>query len=134
MFSEKLNKRDISYVIQDEKIFLDNGVGATYLNHDNVTIKSLEIWTEANKSGEKVLNYTTEIPKEAPWSIFIKVYSSNEKNYVYATYETAGDQVEAKDINDLQNAVVDISNKLKGHEGDLKCHIENKEIDGGNFV
>lgn len=134
MFSEKLNKRDIPYVISDEVISLNNGVGASYLKHDNIRLKSLEIWTGANKSGTNVMNYTTEIPNDAPWSIFLKVYGSMDLKCVYVTYETYGDQVEAKDINELQNSIMDISNKFKTHENDLNCHIENKEVDGGIFA
>lgn len=105
MFVEKLNKKqEGNYVIQEEKI-IDNGRWEGFLNHDNVSYKGISIYTEPNFEGEKVSNYLTSTPIETPWKTYMKVFSNSEK--VYITYETTGDQVEAEDINLIQEAIVE---------------------------
>lgn len=132
MFVNKLNKRDIPYVISDEALSTEYGKGAKYLDHDNVKLDSLEIWSGTNKTGTKILTYFIDIPAETPWSVFIKVFS--EFKTVYITYETYGDQVEAGDINMLQNSFSQLKSLLDIHEADLTSHIEDSKIDGGSFV
>lgn len=118
MFVEKLNKKqDGVYVIEEEKTIV-NGVWEGFLDHDNVNRESLYIYTGPKLTGEKVENYFISTPSEAPWKTHLKIFSKSEK--IYITYETTGDQVEAEDINSINQQFDD--------------YRENGVIDGGNFI
>lgn len=131
-FITKLNRRTIPYVIQDEVLILNDGVGEAFLAHDNVKTDTLEVWTGPGKTGVKITTYTLRTPEDAPWKVIIRVMASVER--VYITYESLGDQVEAEDMNMVQSSLIATQTEVERHKGDLKCHIENGEIDGGSFV
>lgn len=118
MFVEKLNKKqDGVYVIEEEKD-VANGVWEGYLDHDNVNHDSITIYTGPNFTGEKVDNYFISTLSETPWKTHLKVFSNSQK--IYITYETTGDQVEAEDINSINQRFDD--------------YRENGVIDGGSFI
>ena len=109
MFVEKLNKKQQGvYVIEEEKTIVD-GKYEGYLNHDNVNHHTISIYTGSKLTGEKVENYFVSTPSETPWKTHLKIFSNSEK--IYVVYETAGDQVEADDINLLQDKLVDEINR-----------------------
>lgn len=114
MFVEKLNKKQEGvYVIEEEKTVID-GIWEGYLNHDNVNHETIYIYTGPKLSGEKVENYFISTPSETPWKTYLKVFSESEK--IYITYETSGDQVEAEDINRMQESIVDTRTELEQYK------------------
>lgn len=138
MFVEKLNKKQQGvYVIEEEKIILD-GVWEGYLGHDNVNTQSISIYTGSKLTGDSVDNYFVSTPSETPWKTSLKVFSGKDK--VYVTYETSGDQVEADDINLLQEVLeeemaraesldskIDVeTNRAIGAEDTLGTNLDNE--------
>ncbi|MBU5440282.1 hypothetical protein KQI42_20005 [Tissierella sp. MSJ-40] len=114
MFVEKLNKKPSGvYIIEEEKVITE-GKWEGFLDHDNVNHQSISIYTGSKYTGEKVENFFISTPSETPWKTHLKIFSNSEK--VYVTYETTGDQVEAEDINELQEAIVDTSNNLNDYK------------------
>ena len=114
MFVEKLNKKQEGvYVIEEEKD-VANGIWEGYLNHDNVNHETIYIYTGPKFSGEKVENYFISTPSETPWKTHLKVFSNSEK--IYITYESKGDQVEAEDINLVQESIVDTRTELEQYK------------------
>ncbi|QEH69908.1 hypothetical protein QTL86_02715 [Cellulosilyticum sp. ST5] len=124
-FINKLNKRQAPYTVTDEVLFLTEGKWEGFLNHDNVLKQTIEIYTQPNKQGDKVLNYTIEL-KDETWKMYIKVFSPGEK--VYISYETLGDTVEAEDINNLQWAVDKLDVGLEETTSNLNNHASNSKI------
>ncbi len=125
MFVEKLNKKQEGfYVIEEEKAIQD-GKWEGYLEHDNVSRESIVIYTGPNFTGTKVDNFFISIPSETPWKTHLKVFSNSEK--IYITYESQGDQVEAEDINLLQNTLIDEINRAKTEEKRIEERL-NDEI------
>ncbi|MFU0833869.1 MAG: hypothetical protein ACFWUC_13160 [Oscillospiraceae bacterium] len=114
MFVEKLNKKqDGVYVIEEEKVITD-GKWEGYLDHDNVNHESVTIYTGSKLTGEKVQNYFISTPSETPWKTYLKVFSESKK--IYIAYETSGDQVEAEDINQVQESIADTRTELEQYK------------------
>lgn len=100
MFVEKLNKKQKgTYTVTDEKVIVD-GKFEGLLDHDNVENESITVNTLPNFEGSRVDNFFLSTPSDRHWKTSIRVYSSSPK--VYITYETQGDQVDAHDVNVLQ--------------------------------
>lgn len=113
-FVEKLNKADTVYVIEDEELVLEDGVFEGELAHDNVKNESVMVFTGPKMSGERIENFFLSIPSNAPWKRIIKVFANAPK--VYVTYETTGDQVEAEDINRVQESIVNTQIELERYK------------------
>ena len=109
MLVEKLNKG--KYVLEDEEAIID-GKWEGYLDHDNVDYNSISVYTGSKFTGDKVDNYFISTPFETPWKAYLKVFSNSEK--IYITYESTGDQVEAEDINVLQDEIIKKVDKVSG--------------------
>lgn len=132
MFAEKLNKKqDGSVYVLEEEIEVVDGVWEGFLRHDNAVVDNIQIFTGPKLSGQRVNNYFVSVPGDRPWSRHLKIFTQAEKLYI--TYETPGDQVEAEDINTLQEAVTSAKTDMDQHKADLLCHFENGVIDGGTF-
>lgn len=126
MFIEKLNKKQEGfYVIEEEKTIQD-GKWEGYLDHDNVSHESIVIYTGPNFTGERVGNFFISTPSETPWKTYLKVFSESEK--IYITYESQGDQVEAEDINQVQNALADTIKDLNDYKAATDASINDLEI------
>ena len=124
-FNAKINKKiNGAYVIEEESEVV-NGVWEGFLKHDNANIASIQIFTGSRLSGEQIQNYFVSVPEEMPWKRHLKVFAQVEK--VYVTYETPGDQVEAEDINTLQDAITNTQKEIERYK---KFGI----IDGGSFI
>lgn len=124
-FYEKLNKKiDGVYVIEEE-LEVVNGVWEGFLQHDNVNTASLQIFTGPRLSGEQIQNYYVSVPEETPWKRHLKVFTKKAK--IYVTYETPGDQVEADDINYLQDVITNTQKEIERYK-------ESGVIDGGSFI
>jgi hypothetical protein len=123
---EKLNKKQEGvYVIEEEKD-VANGIWEGYLNHDNVNHETIYIYTGPKLTGEKVENYFISTPSETPWKTHLKVFSNSEK--IYITYETTGDQVEAEDINLLQDSLVEEIDRAISEENRIDKKLDNEIV------
>ena len=126
-FTEKFNKIEGNSYTFEEEVTLNNGVYVGYLQHDNVVKESIAIYTGENLTGTKIKNYFLSSPSLAPWRYQIKVYATDiEKAYI--SYETTGDQVEADDINNLQNELVrtqEAVNTEENRAANKETEIEN---------
>lgn len=111
MFVERLNKNfDGRYSIEEKKVTA-NGKWAGFLNHDNVNHDSLMIYTGEKITGDKVENYFISTPSDRPWKTELEVFSDSPE--VFISYESAGDQVDAENINLLQGELeADINNLI----------------------
>jgi len=124
LFIEKLNKKQEGvYVIEEEKTITD-GKWEGYLDHDNVIHESVAIYTGPKLTGEKVNNYFISTPSETPWKTHLKIFTDAEK--IYITYESKGDQVEAEDVNLLQDTLVDEINRTKAEENRIEDKLDDE--------
>lgn len=122
-FNEKLNKSDTVYVIEEE-VFPTNGVYENILAHDNIIDSSVNVYTGSKLTGDKVNNVILSIPDGMPWKRIIKIFSVAQA--VFITYESRGDQIEAEDINRLQNSMTATQTEIERYKQDGL-------IDGGSF-
>lgn len=104
MYIAKLNRKSDGsvYVITEHNYTVD-GVYEGLLNHDNVDVNSIQVYTGEHLTGNKITNYLVTVPTSTPWKRYIKVFSAAAS--IYITYETTGDTVEADDINVLQEHI-----------------------------
>ncbi|NFO57737.1 phosphoglucomutase [Clostridium botulinum] len=121
-FNEKFNRVDGKIYVVEELVTPVDGTYEAELIHDN--INNLNVYTGSKLTGTKITTYSTSTPSLTPWKTIIKIFSTEPKLYI--TYETTGDQVEAEDINNLQDAVVET-------QKDLENYKKNGLIDGGTF-
>lgn len=110
-FNEKYNLLDENVYIVEEIVSIVDGVYENVLIHDNVTKSTINVYTGSKLTGDKITTYFLSTPSATPWKTSIKILC-NTANKLYITYETIGDQIEAEDINNLQNAVVDTQKAL----------------------
>ncbi|WP_252238626.1 hypothetical protein [Clostridium sp. VAP51] len=103
-FNEKFNKIEGNTYVIEEKIELNNESYESELAHDNINVKTLNIYTGSKLTGEKIESYSISTPSLIPWKTIIKIFSKITPLYI--SYETVGDQVEAEDINKLQDTLV----------------------------
>lgn len=102
-FGQKLNKLDGNIYTIEEEVNLVNGVYEADLEHDNINVNTLSVYTGSMCTGDKINTYKITTPSLTPWRKHIKIYSTEPKLYII--YETAGDTIEADDINDLQDVI-----------------------------
>ncbi|NRT76290.1 hypothetical protein [Clostridium beijerinckii] len=109
-FNEKLNRVEGHTYVIEETVYPVNGVYEKELEHDNVNITTLNVYTGSKLTGDKIDSYSTSTPSMTPWKTIIRIFSSISPLYI--SYETSGDQIEAEDINNLQDAVNDTQKNL----------------------
>lgn len=109
-FNEKLNKVDSNIYVIEETVTPVKGIYEAELIHDNANLSTLNVYTGSKLTGDKISNYSTSTPSLTPWKTIIKIFS--DISPLYISYETMGDQVEAEDINNLQDAVVETQKSL----------------------
>lgn len=102
-FNEKFNRVDGNIYTIEEVVTPIDGTYEAELIHDNVELKTINVYTGPKLTGTKINTYSTSTPSLTPWKIIIKIFSTISPLYI--TYETTGDQVEAEDINNLQDSV-----------------------------
>ena len=124
-FTDKLNKIDGKVYTVEEEIIVENGKYIGFLAHDNINIDTIGIYTEKGLNGNKVTNYSLSIKEGQEWKTFIELYHPTN---VYAVYETAGDIVEAEDINILQDSITDLYEKVKNLTGGIDVVKEIAEL------
>ncbi|MBN1037896.1 hypothetical protein DVW12_04120 [Clostridium botulinum] len=128
-FNEKFNKIEGNTYVIEEKIELNNESYERELVHDNINIKTLNVYTGSKLTGDKIETYSTSTPSLTPWKTIIKIFSKITPLYI--SYETVGDQVEAEDINKLQDTLVFTQQNLN-EEIDRATKSENILIDNLN--
>lgn len=109
-FNEKLNKVDSNIYVIEETVTPVKGIYEAELIHDSANLNTLNVYTGSKLTGDKISNYSTSTPSLTPWKTIIKIFS--DISPLYISYETTGDQVEAEDINNLQDAVVETQESL----------------------
>lgn len=102
-FIEKYNKSDSAVAVEESHV-VSGGVYEAELEHDNVDEDTLEVYSGASMTGSR-LTYTLTAPSDASWKRVIHVETTQPT--IYISYETTGDQVEADDINRVQDAIID---------------------------
>lgn len=105
-------------------IVTTNGIYEAELEHDNVNKKTVNVYTGAKLTGDKVETYITSTPSLTPWKTIIKIFSN--RSPLYISYETQGDTVEAADINKVQESITATQKELDRYK-------EDGLIDGGTF-
>ncbi|MDG5852507.1 hypothetical protein [Clostridium beijerinckii] len=109
-FNEKLNRVEGHTYVIEETVYPVSGVYEKELEHDNVNITTLNVYTGSKLTGDKIDSYSTSMPSMTPWKTIIRIFSGISPLYI--SYETTGDQIEAEDVNKLQYAVVDTQENL----------------------
>lgn len=124
-FVEKLNKQQDDVYTIEEELLVAEGVWEGFLAHDNINNKSLHIYTGPGFTGQKVTNYFLSIPQETPWKRYLKVFADTPK--VYVTYETPGDQVEAEDVNRLQDSLANTQGEVERYKAENDQTVSNMD-------
>lgn len=117
-FTDRLNKVNGKVYVIEELIYFEDGLYESELQHDNINMESLSIYTGSKLTGNKIETYTLSTPSLTPWKKIIKIYSSEEMAYI--TYETTGDTVEADDINQLQDSIIDTQTEINAESNRAK--------------
>lgn len=114
-FSEKLNQVEGKvYVIEEEIRMPENGVYEALLEHDNIQVSTLTVYTGPKLTGDRIQSYALSTPTLTPWKRLIRIQT--EEPMVYIAYETEGDTVEAEDVNRLQEAMGQTQQALNAEE------------------
>lgn len=108
-FVEKYNKSEVAIPVEEKHVMNESGVYEAELEHDNIDEETLEVYSGANLTGSRIA-YTLTAPSDASWKRIIHIDTSQPT--IYISYETTGDQVEADDVNRLQDAVVSTQNAV----------------------
>lgn len=126
-FTDKLNKLDNNTYVIEEEVALVNGVYEGELQHDNVSLPSINVYTGSKLTGTKVENVVISTPSLTPWKNTIRIYS--EVSPVYITYQTQGDTVEADDINEVQGSLVNVETELDRYKNANDSRVSAVEND-----
>jgi len=116
-FVKKYNKRSSVYVIEETHIMPDTKVYEAELEHDNVIDDSITVYSGPGGTGTE-LEFSITTPEDAAWKRVIHVETNVPT--IYIDYESTGDQVEADDINALQDAVNGVENFATSLAGDVR--------------
>lgn len=103
MFVEKLNIKQEGVYLLEDVVTITEGKWEGALSHDNVDHESITIYTGPKLTGDRVENFYISTPSKTPWRTELKIFSDEPE--VYIAYESTGDQVDADDINLLQDSV-----------------------------
>lgn len=125
-FPTKLDKKpDGSAYAIEEKLAIAGGKFEGYLSHDNIANNTVKVFTGSHFTGTELTNWTLSSPTEAPWRRYFKI-STAPGPYVFVTYETPGDSVDADDVNVLQQAITSTQTEIERYKS-------SGIIDGGAF-
>ncbi|MFM9329184.1 phosphoglucomutase [Paenibacillus mesotrionivorans] len=125
VFVEKLNKKqDGGVYVIDEQVQLADGAYEGLLAHDNAINSTVKVFTGPKLTGQEIIAWTLSTPAETPWRRRIRIFA--EAAVVFVSYETPGDQVEADDVNALQEA-------LMATQAELDRYKTVGLVDGGLF-
>ncbi|MBY6948936.1 hypothetical protein [Clostridium botulinum] len=102
-FIEKFNRIDGNIYTIEELVTPIDGTYEAELIHDNIELKTINVYTGPKLTGNKINTISFSTPSLTPWKTVIKIFSTISPLYI--SYETTGDQVEAEDINNLQDAI-----------------------------
>ncbi|RKD22537.1 hypothetical protein BEP19_09760 [Ammoniphilus oxalaticus] len=125
-FVDKLNKKQDGVYVIEEELQLVGGIYEGYLEHDNARNESVQFYTGPKLTGSKVDSYFISTPSETPWKRHVKVFS--DADVVYVTYETIGDQVEAEDINRLQDSMTATQEEVDRYKSENDRTVDEIDI------
>lgn len=129
-FNEKFNRVDGNIYTVEEVVKPTGGVYEAPLIHDNAN--NINVYTGPKLTGNKINTVTFSTPSLTPWKTVIKIFSNISPLYI--SYETTGDQVEAEDINNLQDSIND-TQKALNNEATRATNRENTiEINLNNEI
>lgn len=124
-FTAKLNKKQDGDVYTIEELLpITAGRFEGLLAHDNAITSTVKVYSGSKFTGEEITSWTLSTPTETPWRRSIRIFASVPA--VYVSYETPGDQVEADDINALQDS-------MTATQMELERYKRFGTIDGGTF-
>lgn len=121
-FIEKLNKIENNTYVIEEEVTLKDGVYEGYLEHDNVSVSSINVYSGKKLTGEKIDNFILSTPSKTPWKNIIKIMTADYQ-VLYITYETQGDTVEAADINILQESIVNTQKEVDRYKDENDTEV-----------
>ncbi|MDF2934966.1 MAG: phosphoglucomutase [Paenibacillaceae bacterium] len=125
VFVAKLNKKqDGGVYVIDERVQLADGAYEGLLAHDNAINSTVKVFTGPKLTGQEITAWTLSTPAEMLWQRRIRIFA--EAPAVFVSYETPGDQVEADDVNALQEA-------LTATQTELERYKDDGLVDGGSF-
>lgn len=124
-FAQKLNKLDNNTYVIEEEVEVINGVYEGELEHDNISLPSINVYTGSKLTGDKIENIIVSTPSLTPWKNTIKIFS--DVSPVYITYQTTGDTVEAEDINKVQDSVVNTQNEVDRYKNSNDLRVSDTE-------
>lgn len=104
-FIKKNNKGSTAYVIEESHIMPQDGVYEAELEHDNVRDDTIQVMSGASGTGTRIA-FSLTTPSDQTWKRIIHV--ETQQPTIYISYESTGDQVEADDINELQDALKEL--------------------------
>lgn len=116
-FVTKYNKSSSSIAVEESHVMPESGIYEAELEHDNVVEDTLNVYSGTSMTGSKI-SYTLTAPTDADWKRIIHVETSQPT--IYISYETTGDQVEADDINRVQEAIVSTQEFVNGVSQDIR--------------
>ncbi len=125
-FTEKLNKLDNNIYVIEEVVSLVDGKYEGELQHDNISISSINVYTGSKLTGDKVENVIVSTPSLTPWKRNIKIFSNISP--VYISYETQGDTVESEDINKVQDSITNAETEVDRYKNSNDSRISNDEV------
>jgi hypothetical protein len=125
-FTEKLNKLDNNTYVIEEEVEIVDGVYEGELEHDNVSLPSINVYTGSKLTGTKIENVIVSTPSLTPWKNTIKIFS--DVSPVYITYQTQGDTVEAEDINKAQYSIVNTQTEVDRYKDSNDNRVSNDEV------
>ncbi|MBZ9635490.1 hypothetical protein [Clostridium sp. FP1] len=130
-FTEKLNKLENNTYVIEEEVTLANGIYEGELEHDNVSLPSISVYTGSKLTGNKIENFILSTPSKTPWKKEIKIFSNMDK--VYITYQTNGDTVEADDINKVQESIVITQVEVDKYKASNNLEVGNLKVRATNL-
>lgn len=125
-FTKKLNKLDNNAYIIEEIVNLVDGKYEGELQHDNVSLSSINVYIGSKLTGTKVENVIVSTPSLTPWKKNIKIFSNVSP--VYISYETQGDTVESEDINRAQDSIVNTQTEVDRYKGANDTRVSSDEV------
>jgi hypothetical protein len=127
-FINKLNYNVSGTRVSDEVITLSGGNKLVSLLHHNVMASpAIAIWTGVGGTGTQITDFTVA-PNTKGWISDITFGASVGNGTYYATYYSQGDENDADDINNIQNAITTLQSDRPGKLVARYVHSGNKVI------
>lgn len=121
MLNKRNNKAIESYYPIEEKVTLTKGKWEGLLKHDYLVDDSLIIYTGEGLTGSLVRDYFVSTPSDRPWKTSLELFSDSP--HAYINYLSKGDQVDADDINKIQDKIGEMDNETFNYREENDVNI-----------